>query len=297
MSSWDAPGFALAPTAPNTGPFPRRAFLEAWWETRSSPSEELLIAATDDGLLPLHVGDDVVSFCGDADLTDYHSPLGSSTAPLERAAEALPGRRVVFDSLPAAAAADLTGGLADLGAVVEVDRHATAAVLRLPASGDEWMAGLRKKDRHELRRKRRRFASEFDEPTLEQRDAAGLDVFFAMHRSAGGEKGGFMTEGMERFFRSLHAVAGASVDLLVAGGRPVAAAFGFECDGGYYLYNSAYDPSAGSFSPGIVMHMLQIEQQIERGAAVFDFLKGDERYKYELGAEPRPLLRIRSAFP
>ena len=297
MTSWDAPGFALAPAAPDTGPFPRRAFLEAWWETRSAPADELVIATAEDGLLPLRVGGGVVSFCGDADLTDYHSPLGSSAAPLGQAAEALPGHRVVFDSLPAEAATDLIGGLAGLGGVVEVERHASSAVLRLPASTDEWMAGLRKKDRHEIRRKRRRFASDVGEPILERRDEAGLEVFIAMHRSAAGEKGSFMTDDMERFFRTLHAVAGASVDLLVARDTPMAAAFGFECDGGYYLYNSAYDPAAGSVSPGIVMHMLQIERQIERGATVFDFLKGEERYKYELGAKQRPLLLVRSAFP
>lgn len=297
MTAWDAPGFSLAPAAPDSGPFPHRAFLEAWWETRSKPDDELFITTTEEGLLALRFGDGIVSFCGDADLTDYHSPLGSSADPLEQAAEALPGHRVVFDSLPAAAAVDLTGGFAQIGAVVEVERHATAAVLRLPASNDEWMAGLSKKARHELRRKRRRFIADVGEPMLERRDEAGLEVFFGMHRGAAGEKGGFMTDDMELFFRRLHEVAGASVDLLVSRGTPIAAAFGFECDGGYYLYNSAYDPSAGSVSPGIVMHMLQIEQQIERGARVFDFLKGDERYKYELGAEARPLLRIRSAFP
>jgi CelD/BcsL family acetyltransferase involved in cellulose biosynthesis len=36
-----------------------------------------------------------------------------------------------------------------------------------------------------------------------------------------------------------------------------------------------------------------IEQAIGEGIGRFDFLKGDEVYKFRLGAEERPLYRVR----
>ena len=45
-------------------------------------------------------------------------------------------------------------------------------------------------------------------------------------------------------------------------------------------------------SPGVVLFSSMIERQIERGVPVFDFLKGDEAYKYRHGAAPRPLFAI-----
>jgi CelD/BcsL family acetyltransferase involved in cellulose biosynthesis len=40
-----------------------------------------------------------------------------------------------------------------------------------------------------------------------------------------------------------------------------------------------------------------IEAQIGRGARVFDFLKGDERYKFKHGASPRPLYAVSGRLP
>ena len=77
----------------------------------------------------------------------------------------------------------------------------------------------------------------------------------------------------------------------------MASAFGFETDDAYYYYNSAFDGSIAKWSPGIVLLSSLIEQQIHRGAAVFDFLKGAEAYKYRHGAEPRELHHVVGRLP
>lgn len=297
--NWTTPRFALPPVAPRTGPFPRRGFLESWWTTRSEPEDELMLVEAADALLPLRKRNGTITFCGDADLTDYHTPLGSgSTDAFVEAARDWSGHTVDLDSLPAEASVAMSSALTRAGVDVRSERHATAAVLRLPASFDDWLETIGKKQRHEVRRKRRRFAEELGEPTIERHhDQRALKTFFAMHRRASGAKGDFMTPRMEAFFAGLHATAGATVDVLLGDGRPVATAFGFECDCGYYLYNSAYDPAAGYASPGTVMLALLIEDQIRRGAEVFDFLKGDEQYKFRLGAEERPLFRLQGRLP
>lgn len=173
-----------------------------------------------------------------------------------------------------------------------VSEHETAAVLTLPATFDDWLGSLGKKQRHEVRRKRRRFEENFGTIKIERHTDDAIEAFCAMHRLSAGEKAGFMTEPMEDFFTELLASAGASIHLLTCDGVPRAAAFGFETEDGYFYYNSAYDPAAAMSSPGIVLFSSMIKTEIERGAPVFDFLKGDEPYKFRHGAEPRRLYSI-----
>ena len=102
-----------------------------------------------------------------------------------------------------------------------------------------------------------------------------------------------MTDDMEGFFAALHRDAGGVIDVLLDGSdRPASVMFSFEDDHGFYLYNSAFEPELRTLSPGNVMLSHLIERAIENGHAVFDFLKGDETYKFRLGANPRPLYEV-----
>jgi CelD/BcsL family acetyltransferase involved in cellulose biosynthesis len=296
--TWSAKGFSLDPAAPRTGPFPKRAFLETWWRHRG-PADDARPAflENDTALLTLVEDGATIRFCGPAHLTDYHSPLGTGTPDLiaQSGRSAFRGRRLELNSLPAEAAAEIAAGLASAGIPALSTTSELTAVLTIPATSDAWLAAMRKKDRHELRRKVRRFTQEHGSPELVRgADDPAFDEFVALHRRAPGEKGEFMTDRMAAFFRSLVAEAGAVLDLLIAGGQAYAAAFGFEDERGYYAYNAAYDPSAAPSSPGIVLHAAIVNAQIERGGSFIDFLKGAEAYKFRLGAQPRPLYRIES---
>ncbi|NQV07454.1 GNAT family N-acetyltransferase [bacterium] len=291
---WGTSGFDWAPTADHIGPFGGREFLQAWWRHRGG---DPLLVETPDALMPLVRRGDTVMFMGEEDLTDYHAPLGSGIDELvaDLALSLDEGTRIRFDSLPLEAAEPIVKGLQSAGIGAESVQHEAAAILDLPADWGLYLEQLDKKQRHEVRRKQRRFIEALGEPSLEHRDASeALSVFSSMHRAAAGEKGDFMTTEMEAFFADLEAsVPGARFDVLSgADGSPVAAAFGFEDAGAYYLYNSAFDPDAGHASPGAVLVTALIDAAITAGRARFDFLKGDEVYKYRLGAVARPLFVI-----
>jgi len=296
LSDWSDAPFSHPPIAEATGPFPHRTFLETWWRHEGG-DDRLALIATDIAALPLRTSGGRVMFCGDADLTDYHSPLGDPQGPIDAAAEHFAGQAFSFDSLPEAAATAIHAALDAGGHAHSLARESITAVLDLPDATEAWQAQQRKKDRHELRRKRRRFEAMFGEPHLERRtDADAVAVLAEMHRASPGAKGGFMTPQREAFFRDLVAHAGASVDLLITGRGPVAAAFGFAEPDGYYLYNSAYTPTAAAASPGIVLLATLIETLIAEGVSRLDLLKGDEPYKFRLGAIPRQLHRIEGTF-
>jgi len=299
VDSWDGVPTALQPVAPMTGPFPTEPFLTAWRRHRPSPSTETPIAVTATGAVPLWIDRGVVRLSGEADLTDYHSPLGVSLDEcMSSVAERFSGADFSFDSLPVEALEPLASALAASDVISTSRTHDATLNVDLPADHETWLGALPKKRRHELRRKRRRFIDALGEPLLQRRtDREAFEAFIAMHRSSQEDKGRFMTDDMERFFWGLITDANAAVDLLTVAGSPVAAAFGFVDTDALYLYNSAYDEHTSDASPGIVLLVLMIERSIDEGLKRFDFLKGDEQYKYRLGAVDRPLAVLEGTFP
>lgn len=291
---WSTAAFEQAPLAPHVGPFPLRNWLRTWWDHRGVG--ELVIAEADGALIVLTMNGTRLEFAGEPDLTDYHTPLGADPAgALGEVVAALdPGTQIRLDSLPHEAADEAAAALASCGLHPTTNQHAITAVLTLPESFDEYMHQIGKKERHEMRRKRRRFEGELGPATVERWSGAkAVSLFADLHRRASGDKGAFMTPEIEAFFHALHNHAGGVIDVLLDGsGQPASAVFSFEDENEFYLYNSAFRPEIRHLSPGNVMLSLLIERSIERNTVIFDFLKGDETYKFRLGAEERPLFRV-----
>jgi len=107
------------------------------------------------------------------------------------------------------------------------------------------------------------------------------------------EKASFMNPKMQSFFRSL-AKAMAEIGLLRLGiiqldNVPAAMTIGFDYNDSHYLYNSAYDPQFSHLSVGLLCKVLCLKESIEKGRKKWDFLKGGEPYKYQLGGQEIPI--------
>ena len=58
-----------------------------------------------------------------------------------------------------------------------------------------------------------------------------------------------------------------------------------------YLYNGGYDPNGG-YAAGMAAHGKIIEWAIKNKYKKVDYLRGDERYKYDLGAKDQQLYQL-----
>lgn len=294
MTIWkDHPGFALPAVAAGLGPFATADFFDV---VDSYDEGEPLAAASDDAFLPLRRTELGIEFAGDPEVTDYHTAFGSGSEELiARIAEEESPRCIRLDSLPEEAAKPLAAGLTSAGWDVEMNVHEVAAVLELPASFDDYLHDIGKKERHEMRRKRRRYERGVGELRHETHHGPGwaFDEFVRLHRMADGAKGSFLHDRHLRLFTDLSLLDGWRLDVLRVDDETAAAiVFGYSDDTGYYLYNSAYDPNLSHGSPGVVLLGSMIETAIGEQLDRFDFLKGDETYKFRLGAQPRHLLEI-----
>lgn len=298
----------LANTLHGYGPFLGPDWAELWWRHFGAGST-LMIGDVGDGaaLLPLYrTGGGLVSFVGGSDVTDYvgvvgpfdvHAPAGQ--ALVDRLAADDEWREFQAVAVPAesgfTAAAALAAVRHDFDVSFEIE---DSAVLRLPDTFDAYLDLVGKKERHEIRRKERRLARELGDLHLDEGEELtdAIEGFVTMHRLSRGDKGEFMNDSMAAFFRDaalrFAEVGSLRLDTLHANGRPVAATVGFADEHGYYLYNSAFEPSVGNLSPGNVLLARLIRREIEAGRPCFDFLRGDERYKFRLGARRRPLRRL-----
>ncbi|MFN2463185.1 MAG: GNAT family N-acetyltransferase [Candidatus Dormibacteria bacterium] len=195
--------------------------------------------------------------------------------------------------------ASLTRAARDMDRRYTTEREEVSPRIILPDDFEAYFGTLSKKDRHELRRKRRRLeeaggwtVSESTEETVD----ADLESFFILHAASTRAKADFLTEDVKRFFRHIchHLLQEGwlSLRLLVHQGRPVAAVLGFVYRGKLLLYNSGYDPSLNSVSAGLVLMSEEVRLAIEGGLSELDFLRGDEKYKYDLGAVDVDLMHL-----
>ena len=73
--------------------------------------------------------------------------------------------------------------------------------------------------------------------------------------------------------------------LLKIEGKIATGIMSFESQDEYWLYNSGYDPEFSYYSVGLLLKAHSIKKAIEAGKKKYDFLRGNERYKYELGGK------------
>jgi len=292
-------------------PFLTWAWQREWQEAFGGGRRVALHTVTDDagrllGVLPLvELAPDRLMLTGGADVSDYLDLLarrGREQDAWRALLDARAADRTTWELHAVPDASPTVRALPALAAAVGLTASSTieerCPVLALPESWDAFLAALPKKHRHELTRKLRRFEREIpDGRVVWETTPAGidqrLDAFLVLHRASREGKAKFMDARMERFFRraiaALAATGGARLALLEGPDGPMAAFVTLEWDGTVGLYNSGFAPAHAALSPGLVLLAHVVRDALERGCRRFDFLRGEERYKYEFGPTSEPV--------
>lgn len=179
---------------------------------------------------------------------------------------------------------------------VNIVQQETSPFITLPTTWDQYLTVLSRKDRHELKRKIKRLEAQTafsicTQKTIEEK----FETFIRLHRLSDPAKDKFMTERIEKFFREL--LFAEKIDWethicdLTIDSNTVASVMIFTNKTHMLLFNSGYDPAFAHLSVGLLLKAFLIKQAIEEKKHIYDFLRGSERYKYDLGAKDMPLLR------
>ncbi len=304
-----------------SSPFMSAIWHRVWW--KHFPEGQLhLVGWYDDGrlvgLAPFYIADGSAQCClrpvGGVEIADYLDVLAWQgyeqtiyNALLDHLAsdDAPPWQEVNLINLPEATLThtELPRLARERGCWAWVDVEDVCPIIPLPESFEAYLYTLNKKQRHEVRRKLRRLHRQAehvrrwvvnaDEGDLDH----AMDLFITLHRRSDPEKAAFMTPRMEAFFREIVRVARERgwlhLAFLEVDGRQVATLLCFDYEDRRMVYNSGFDPEvARELSPGVNLVVMEIEDAIAQGLRIFDFLQGDEEYKFRLGAKPTYVYRL-----
>jgi CelD/BcsL family acetyltransferase involved in cellulose biosynthesis len=269
-------------------------------------------AGTLAGMLPLYdEGAGLRRFVGGVDVSDYLdliAPSGREEEVWQALLQHRAGEATEWDLHAIRAASPTLDILPRLcpavGIRAQVEREDRCPVLELPATWEAYLESLPGKDRHELRRKIGKLEREMPGASVRSHASpegwdGALADFLRLHRLSKAGKARFMDERMEAFFRdatrALAAAGWARLWFLQWNGTAVASFLCLEHAGWVGLYNSGFDPLHAKLAPGIVLLAHVIRAAIDRAVAVFDFLRGEESYKYAFGPAAQDLFRVRVA--
>ncbi len=282
-----------------------------WWEKCGDGELHLVTVEADDevvGIAPLVRAEGRWGFAGGVEVADFLDVLAVPSQASHVASvvldylEQLGGEVELRNLRPDSLGATLLFGEARRrGIDAALEQEDVSPRVELPGDWESYLQGLTKKDRHELRRKTRRLLSSGNvwygvakDPATRDRD---VDDFIRLHRLSAPEKASFMTPAMAAFFHALvdeFAPSGMlRLYFLEIDGVRVATVVLFDYGGDFLLYNSGYDPASSHLSTGLLLKAFCLRDAIEEGRRVFDFLQGNEPYKYDLGASDVPIYRLR----
>jgi len=165
--------------------------------------------------------------------------------------------------------------------------------LSLPGEFSAWMSGLSKKRRYKIRNSRRQLESAYPEQVCIRRvnTNAGLAPAFTTlvklhqsvrdtHHTGNAFRSGKLINFHRRLCSSFLDKGWLRLYLLSVEETDIAAVYCFHYRGIVSFYSTGYHGDFSRFSPGMLLLVHAIRESIEAGAATFDFLRGDEPYKY-----------------
>jgi CelD/BcsL family acetyltransferase involved in cellulose biosynthesis len=246
-------------------------------------------------------GERMICFVGCVDVTDYLDILarrGFEDEVFSALAGWLVDHAAEFDKVHLCNIPQASPALAYLPALVEgrgftvtTEQSEVCPVAVLPETFIEYVQGLDSKNRHELRRKVRRAAGVMDWYIVgPQHDLdAEITKFLDLMAASTPSKDEFLAVPHNReFFKQivprLARCGWLQLAFMTLGGEAVAAYLNFDYLNRIMVYNSGLNPGEHSnLSPGIVLLSNLIEHAIAQHRSAFDFLRGNEAYKYDMG--------------
>jgi len=315
---------SLLNNAVTHSPFLRFEYLRNWWKTRGGgewqePSRLLIISAWQGtrlvGIAPFFStinqdGVEVLALLGSIEISDSldlivslddHELFCSEVWKLILLDDHFP-KHLEWYNLPIGSPTLSTfENLArQSGVRVIQEIYQPSPTIPLPNSFDGYLANIDKKQRHEIRRKIRRAEesgrnvrwyittqfTELDEHIDELFRLMALDPKKAEFFTP------LMRQQMEGCIRTSFDHGYLQLAFLEVDGKKVCVYFNFDLDDKIWVYNSGYDRDYNDLSVGWVLLGYLIEYAIQLGRKEFDFMRGDEDYKYKFGAIDRPVMRL-----
>lgn len=305
-------------------PFLRHEYLTAWWQTLgggewSHGDLYVICGRNEDGQLraiaPLFLtenpdGEPGLMLLGSIEISDYldfivrpeDMPQFFSRVLEHLASDAAPTWETldlynILENSPTLAI--LKNSSEAIGWDFQQARLQHSPYIPLPGDWETYLSSIDKKQRHEIRRKIRRLEDSGENyGWYIVQEGASLDKEIEDFLNLMGQdpaKQAFLTDKMRRQINQTARAAfqhgWLQLAFLEISGEKAAGYLNFDYDNHIWVYNSGWDNRFSNFSPGWVLLGYLLEWAIAHRRTSFDFMRGDEEYKYRFGGIDRFVLR------
>lgn len=303
-------------------PFQTWTWHKNWWAAYH-PGDLWVLTCEDEngtlnGIAPFFIeeGDAgrIVRFIGHVDVTDYMDFIVDADqreTVYQSFATYLRDHSDDFDALGLAdimeespTYTEFPNALRKMGFDVDFMQNDVAPLIHLPPTYDDYLSDiLDSKQRKEIKRKMRKAEGGlYDVEWYIVDDSHNLDEeikrFLKLMATADAEKAEFLQNPqhvnfMQRIVPAANEAGWLELMFITIDGDDCAAYLSFDYGNRIYVYNSGLDPNkGGALGPGIILLQYAIQHAIERGKDVFDFLRGDEHYKYRMGGTDTRIFQL-----
>lgn len=266
-------------------PFMSYDWHNVWYETLGALYSPLVLVHDGTTLFPFAVDGGRVFFSGGEETSDYLEVVGASknlSLAWDEALTYLASSGYTTLALRNVPEGSTVAFFRSKGAsVVQED---TTPIIDLPQTFDEYLMRLPRRWRKELKRKMNNFEKQHEGVYLEE--AGSIDCLISLMKKNDDKQAFFDRPGMEEYFRKIYTTFPqmATIRCLSVHGSLAASIYYFETPTSYLLYNSGFDKENYD-SAGLYIKALNIKHAIASGKKTYNFLQGNERYKYELGGK------------
>lgn len=267
-------------------PFFTKQWHVLWNQVFGAQYKQVFLEVDGVVLAPLLIQGDTTILSGGKEISDYMDMLGPESAKVEAWKQiqeylAQKGvKQINIDNIPASS-------LTLTAFRDKAEREDTTPYVDLPKTWGEYVASLDKHNRHELRRKMRNFEATHESIRTYrvENTSANMETMLSL-MTLDESKKTFLTPEMLTFFRGLPKAFPQELHIffLEVNGEEVAATLSFIYNNSLLLYNSGYNSAQYSLA-GLYIVAKTIQHAIESGYTTYNFLQGDERYKYDLGGK------------
>jgi CelD/BcsL family acetyltransferase involved in cellulose biosynthesis len=295
--------------------FQAYGWIEPWWR-HLGHGQQLLLAAYDGGLLvgiaPLFIERmtlkgmpffRIVRFMGTPE-SDYHAFIfrkGREQETMEAFLKYLRNGKWdiawLSDVKPDQFAGDLfERSLRSAGYEYLVRQHTPCPYITLPGDFEAYKASLSRNSRRNITKYCNRFEKTAGAGFHKISDAAligpAMDTFIRLHGDwwhGRGQAGALNRTALWAFHKEVASTMSSYLDLkqLVINDTVVGTVYSYDFQGRRCVYLPGIDPAWKEYSPGYVMIAYNIRDAIGKGLREFDFMRGNEEYKYHCTGSTR----------
>ena len=199
---------------------------------------------------------------------------------------------------------ELRVALCESGYCDQLVQRSTCPYAALPESFEDYLRSLTRNLRYNFTRRLKALHREGSVALVVLRNGpeiqSRLQELIDLHRrrfAMQGKSSSFLLPDVQQFHRELIGAMGPDdglrLYLLEIRGKAAAALYGFSQGKRFHFFQSGMDPQWSRLSVGLVLMGSVIEQVIKDGHTEFDFLRGDEAYKYQWATAARRTYTVR----